>query len=160
MEGRTSSFTHIGTFYTYLINIQEILHRYSIISRQIKCEHVVWWESCKGVKNMMIKSITCLFWWAKLCQTYVSILGWDKVCCLDWRQRLSSVQWAKITNAHRPWSKKQDKKEGIFTIKYQERILVFSHDQGLWDFHMWKRKCPWCNGFCHRKWTQGHEFKS
>ena len=20
--------------------------------------------------------------------------------------------------------------------------------------------CPWCNGYCHRKWTRRHEFKS
>ena len=21
-------------------------------------------------------------------------------------------------------------------------------------------RCPWCNGYCHRKWTQRHKFKS
>ena len=30
----------------------------------------------------------------------------------------------------------------------------------LYKIFVLDRRCPWCNGYRHRKWTQRHEFKS
>ena len=40
--------------------------------------------------------------------------------------------------------------------KNSERVLLMSTGLVI----LLKRRCPWCNGYRPRKWTQWHEFKS
>ena len=47
---------------------------------------------------------------------------------------------------------------GMFLIANKWRLrswaLIFGNNNDIW----WR--CPWCNGYCRRKWTRRHEFKS
>ena len=41
---------------------------------------------------------------------------------------------------------------------WRERFREICADGTTWWW--WWRRCPWCNGYRRRKWTQRHEFKS
>ena len=57
---------------------------------------------------------------------------------------------------------KSTKHMRVFTIKTKlnNTIWLLNLFKQNGKIYIFIRRCPWCNGYHHRKWTRQHEFKS
>ena len=81
---------------------------------------------------------------------------------------MKTIQEKKALNQNFKKFTQQKKlcEEKIQFFFYVRRVYVaYFHYNGtlanlreLFNMSLWR--CPWCNGYCRRKWTRRHEFKS
>ena len=95
----------------------------------------------------------------------------------DYRKYFNKIK-ATYFHLKLQWQLKVWNIEGLYWRKYSVSLFSFHRSLSLslthlslsiyiyiymhrWvSVYVFVRKCSWCNGYCNRKWTQWHKFKS
>ena len=90
---------------------------------------------------------------------YIYIYVCVCMCIHDQKAHSCSRKFTSLSNLKRP-KISMFGADPSFWNYVNDKMKYLHHLERLTVMIMILRRCPWCNGYCRRKWTWRHEFKS